>query len=276
MKKSTYIILGCALAGLVWVSVATGMLVHKNIKFITEYTLGGDSVATSIGNVDRVTFVNEKQYGKVNINNIRGITIMESDTARTTTLHTTSGWLPYLKCENDSGSLTVSVDYGAILESFNKESSRRTLNLRSADISIATVIMPRGQLREVASRTGTIYLDSVSAKELLSKVDGRLVLQNSHIALLNSRAKKISELKLENSTVDEANMLAVSRDFSVTCTTAGSVIDKMYVGGIYRNSKKVNMKFGKANIRNFKFNSDCQDVRLNIDTQAKAGETYTF
>ena len=116
--------------------------------------------------------------------------------------------------------------------------------------------MPKGQLREVESRRNTLYVDSVVADTLISRVEDRLVINNSDIGTLNSRARRLNELKLENSIIAKANLKVVSKKFTVTCVKDVSKIDFLYIDGIYKNPKKAQIKLDKANVIDFKFNPD--------------------
>lgn len=275
MKKTTYLMLVAIVAGLIGVMGVTAALMRKHVIHISKYTLGGENVSISLEPANKVTFDDNTRSRIINICNYKGFAVLESDTARMTTLHTKADWLPFLDCKSDSGALTVKVDYDAMFKEYvDSGKSQVYVRLRSEDFVIATVIMPRGSLHEVAARDKTMYIDSVRADEILSKVDDRLVLNNSHIRNLNSRSKKINELKLDNSTIGEANFRAVSKSFKVTCTSDASVIDNMYVDSVYHNPRKAHFWFEKANIRNFKFNPKNDKILLNV--AMKSGGSGNF
>ena len=122
----------------------------------------------------------------------------------------------------------------------------------------------------MAANDKSVYLDSVRADEIISMVEDRLVLNNSHIKVLDSRAKKINELKLADSTVGTADFDGVSGNFKVTCEPDVSVIDKMYVDSVYKNPRRAYFKFEKANIRDFKFNPE-RSMLLNVDMKSGSG-----
>lgn len=255
-------------AGLIGAMGATGMLMRSKSVRIKKYTLGGEYVSLPLEGASKVTFDDGNMGWASSVDNYKGFAVLESDTARMTTLRTRTDWVPFLECRTDSGMLTVKVNYDAMVKEYvDSGMPRRMVRLRSEDFVIGTLIMPRGSLREVAARDKTLYLDSIKADEIMSKVDDRLVLNNSHIRLLNSRAKRISELKLDNSTVDDAQLKAVDRTFKVTCSDA-SVIDNMYIDSVYDNPKKAYFWFEKANIRNFKFNPDNDKIVLNVNMKS--------
>lgn len=266
MKKTTYIMLGAFLAGLIGVMVVVASFKRSCIVEVEEYTLGGDTVSIPLEPVHKVTFV-DNRTSRNSIQNYRGISVLESDTARGASLLVTEGWLPGIKYSNDSGALTIEIDLDALLKKYNVEmcvpGEKCNLKiLKSENIVIATIVVPRGILKEVAARRKTIYLDSIHADEILSKVDDRLVINNSHINTLNSRAKIMSELKLDNSTIDKAIMKAVGNNFKVTCTSNTSMIKDMYIEGGY--SKSVSLNLEKAHIENFKWNPDDTVTKVKI------------
>lgn len=266
MKKTTYMMLGAIVAGLIAIPGAIGLVMRSHVVDVRDYSLGGETRCVKLpGIVHKVTYDDSKAW---RIDNFKGIAVAESDTARTATLVTTEGWMPYLKCETDSGMLTVKVDYDAVIREYCDENGAKWMTrLRSEDFVAARVIMPRGWLREVYAGNKTLYLDSVKAKEILSKVDDRLVLTNSHLGVLNSRAKKINELKLENSTIDDAVFRAVNNRFVVKCTSEASVIDRLYIDSVYRNNDHLNLKFRDANIRDFKFNPADKKTVINVESR---------
>lgn len=267
MKKTTYMMLGAMVAGLIGVVAITGTYMRNNMVEVTKHTLGGEKVNIQLEDAHKVIYDDYEHGCVLKIENYKGLAVLESDTARVTTLRASAGCMPYLDCRSDSGELTVKVDYEALVKEYvDSGMPRRSVRLVLDDFVIATVIMPRGTLREVAARDKTVYLDSVVADEIKSKVDDRLVLNNSHIKLLNSRAKRIRELKLDNSTVGEADLRAVDSNFRVTCSET-SVIDKMYIDSVYRNPRRAFFKFEKANIRDFKFNPEI-DMLLNVEMKS--------
>ncbi len=270
-KKTTYLMLVAMVAGLIGAMAATGLLMHDRIIVISRYTLGGEQVNIVLEPVHKVAF-DDNSHGTIfRIDNYKGFAIQESDTARMTTLHTRAGWKPFLDCSTDSGLLTVKVNYNAMVREYvDSCMPRRSVRLSSEDFVIATVIMPRGTLREVAANDKSVYLDSVRADEIISMVEDRLVLNNSHIKVLDSRAKKINELKLADSTVGTADFDGVSGNFKVTCEPDVSVIDKMYVDSVYKNPRRAYFKFEKANIRDFKFNPE-RSMLLNVDMKSGSG-----
>ena len=264
MKKTTYMMLGAIVAGLIAIPGAIGLVMRSHVVDVIDYSLGGETRCVKLpGIVHKVTYDDSDAW---RIDNFKGIAVAESDTARTATLVTTEGWMPYLKCETDSGMLTVKVDYDAITREYCGENGVKWMTrLRSEDFVAARVIMPRGWLQEVYAGNKTLYLDSVKAKEILSKVDDRLVLTNSHLGVLNSRAKKINELKLDNSTIGEAIFRAVDETFMVKCTSDSSVIDKLYIDSVYHDKNRLKLKFKDANIRDFKFNPDNKTTVVNME-----------
>lgn len=263
MKKTTYMMLGAIVAGLIAIPGAMGLFMKSHVVEIRRYTLGGEPRCVTLGEVNKVTYDDGNGW---RIDNFKGIAVAESDTARTATLVTTEGWMPYIKCEVDSGALTVKIDYDAMTREYCGENGAKWMTrLKSEDFVPARVIMPRGSLREVYAKNKTLYLDSVNAKEIMSKVDDRLVLNNSHIGALNSRAKKINELKLENSTVGEAMFRAVNSTFLVKCTSDASVIDKLYIDSVYRGNNHLRLKFKDANIRDVKFNPADKETVVNME-----------
>lgn len=258
-------------AGLIGVMIITGTYMRENQVKITEYTPGGEEVSVPLKPLQRFIFKDNTRGRQVRVYNYKGISVQESDTARMVTLHTTTDWLPYIKWTCDSANLIVNVNFNVVRGKYLNDKQRLSLRLRSKNASIATVIMPRGMLREVVATNKTVYLDSINADEIISLVEDRLVLNNSHINTLNSRARKINELKLDNSTVGNAQLKNVDKNFRVTCTSDASVIDKMYIDNVSDNPHKAYFKFEKANIRDFKFNTD-KKVLLNVEMKSGNGK----
>lgn len=263
MKHSTYLMLGAIVAGLITIPVSVGLFMSAHVVNESHYRLGGEPRCLPLGKVDKVIYDDSNSW---RIANFKGISVTESDTARTATLVTSVDWLPYLDCRVDSGAVTVKVDYDAMVRKYYDDGKRPgRVRLRSEDFVVARVIMPHGWLREVAARKKTLYLDSVKTPELLSKVDDRLVLNDCRIGKLNSRSKRINELKLDNSTIGDAVFWAVFRKFTVNCTSDSSVIDRLYIDSVYHNDKHLNLKFHNANIRDFKYNPKDKETIVNLE-----------
>ena len=266
MKKTTYIMLGLMVAGVVCAMGVTAVFMRSHKLDVARYVMGGEIVSLEFaGPVHKVVYVdNDTTDGGVVIRGIRGLKVRESDSAMMTTVDVASDWAGFLDCRVDSGVLTVSIDYEAMHRHYDVDVTKRRVFLNSEDIVIACVNVPKGMLREVDARWGTVYVDSLKTDVLVTKVDNRLVLNYSHIARLESRSKTINELKLEDSSVGKADFRSVAKKFTVTCTNDSSVIDSMYIDGVYRKPKKVNLNFRKANIGNFKYNPADKDTNVSI------------
>lgn len=266
MKKTTYIMLGAMVAGLIGTCVVALAYRHYYLNINKMNRLGGEEVKVGLQDVNKVIFTEKLADAdvKVSIKYFKGIGVEESDTAKSSTLVTSADWLPLLKSRVDSGTLTLTVDYNAIVERYHTDKKREFVRCVTDNIVVARVIIPRGTLQEVSAKSKTIYLDSVKAKEIISNVNDRLVLNDCDIQLLNGRAKRMDELKLENSKVGEARLNVVDEHFRVTCVTDSSIIGLLYIDGIYRNEKKAYFRFEKANIREFKYNPEDKETVLDI------------
>lgn len=264
MKKTTYMMLGAMVAGLIGTCAVALAYRHHCITINRVQTLGGEEVKVGLPDVNKVIFTEKLADSDVRIDlrNFKGISVEESDTAKSSTLVTSADWLPLLKCQVDSGILDLAVDYSAIIEGYNTGDGN-IIRCKADNFVIAKVIVPSGTLKEVYARTKTIYLDSVKAKEIISKVSKRLVLNNCDIQLLNGQAYRMDELKLDNSKVGEARLNVVDERFTVKCSQDSSVIGLLYINGIYCDEKKAYFNFEKANIKEFKYNPDKETV-LNI------------
>lgn len=267
MKKTTYIMLGLMVAGVMCAMGVTAAFMRSHKIDVARYVMGGETVSLELDSpVHKVIYVNnDTTDGSVKVRGIKGLKVKESSTATAATVDVASDWARYLDCRVDSGVLTVSIDYGAMRRQYDTDIAKRRAYLTSEDFVIACVNVPKGTLREVGARSGTVYVDSLNTDVLLSKVDDRLVLNYSHIARLESRSKTINELKLEDSTIDKADLRSVAGRFTVTCTNDSSVIDSLYIDGVYRKNKNLRLKFKKANIRDFKFNPADKKTVVNIE-----------
>lgn len=265
MKKTTYMMLGAMVAGLIGTCAVALAYRHHCITINRVQTLGGEEVKVGLPDVNKVILTEEwPDVGVgVSLNNFKGISVEESDTAKSSTLVTSADWLPLLNCQVDSGTLDLAVDYNAIVERYLIDKRSEYVRCKSDNFVIAKVIVPSGTLKEVEAMDKTIYLDSVKAKEIISKVNYRLVLNNCDIQLLKGQAKRMDELKLDNSKVGEARLNVVDERFTVKCSQDSSVIGLLYINGIYCDEKKAYFNFEKANIKEFKYNPDKETV-LNI------------
>ena len=257
--------LGAMVAGLIGTCAVALAYRHHCITANKMNILGGEEVKVGLPDVNKVILTeNWPDVGVgVSLNNFKGISVEESDTAKSSTLVTSADWLPLLKCQVDSGTLDLAVDYNAIVERYLIDKRSEYVRCKSDNFVIAKVIVPSGTLKEVEAMDKTIYLDSVKAKEIISKVNYRLVLNNCDIQLLNGQAYRMDELKLDNSKVGEARLNVVDERFTVKCSQDSSVIGLLYINGIYCDEKKAYFNFEKANIKEFKYNPDKETV-LNI------------
>lgn len=266
MKKTTYIMLGLMVAGVVCAMGVMAVFMHSYKVDVARYKMGGETVSIKFDNpVHKVVYVdNDTTDGGVVIRGIKGLKVRESDTATEVTVDVASDWTGFLDCRVDSGALSVSINYEAMHRYYDVDVTKRRVFLNSEDFVIACVNVPKGMLREVDARWGTVYVDSLKTDVLVTKVDDRLVLNHSHIARLESRSKTIRELKLEDSTVGKADIRSVAKKFTVVCKDDSSMIDSMYIDGAYRKPKKVNLNFRKANIGHFKYNPADKNTVANV------------
>lgn len=261
MKKTTYMMLGAMVAGLIGTCAVALAYRHYCQTINKENVLGGEEVKVGLQDVNKVVFTEKPADSdvRIDIRYFKGISVEESDTAKSSTLVTSADWLPLLKCRVDSGILNLTVDYSAIIERYNTGDGN-IIRCWTENSVIAKVIVPSGTLQEVEARAKTIYLDSVKAKEVISKVSKRLVLNNCDIQSLNGQAYRMDELKLENSKVGEARLNVVDERFTVKCSQDSSAIGLLYINGIYCDEKKAYFNFEKANIKEFKYNPDKETV----------------
>lgn len=266
MKKTTYMMLGAMVAGLIGTCAVALAYRHHCITINRVQTLGGEEVKVGLPDVNKVVFTEKLADSDVRIDlrNFKGISVEESDTAKSSTLVTSADWLPLLKCQVDSGTLDLAVDYSAIIEGYNTGDGN-IIRCKADNFVIAKVIVPSGTLKEVEAMDKTIYLDSVKAKEIISKVNYRLVLNNCDIQLLKGQAKRMNELKLDNSKVGEVRLNIVNENFRVKCVSDSSVIGFLYIDSLYNNAKNGYFKFEKANINEFKYNPEDDETVLNIN-----------
>ena len=100
MKKTTYMMLGAMVAGLIGTCGLALAYRHHCITINRVQTLGGEEVKVGLPDVNKVILTEEwPDVGVgVSLNNFKGISVEESDTAKSSTLVTSADWLPLLKC----------------------------------------------------------------------------------------------------------------------------------------------------------------------------------
>lgn len=276
MKKTTYAMMGAFVGGIIFVAliilICSSKSSHKYEIYdesdVTGYVIGGARVTRPLPAFNKVTaIVTDRDDHILWIDNFKGIAVAESDTVKAPVLVTDTGWMEYLRCDVDSDKcLTVDIDYNKINERYCNDSTpmrRGSYHIRSENFVIATVVVPRGTVGEVKSHyNSTLYLDSVVSKRFVADVNGRLVLNGCRIDRLDCTGNCLKELKLDGSTVRQARVAQVVRDFMVKCTTKASVIDRLSIDRAAKKEVKIDLK--DANIGSFEWNPTDTTTVINL------------
>ncbi|MCI8998209.1 MAG: hypothetical protein HFJ95_04360 [Muribaculaceae bacterium] len=221
MKRTTYIMIGAFLAGLVFMLGCVSYIVLNNKSRKLDAvmrTLSGEQQEFQIERFDTVSFELGTSFtdGDVRLSGFKGIKVSLNDALTSPQVEMPSDWAELAKCRVDNGKLCVFIDTDV-----EPNDSIGYVEYISDSYCPINVVVPRGMLKAVEGPDGcTIYLEDMIADKILLNSGGRLVLTHCAIDTISGGGKRFSELKLDDSSVKVADISA-STDFKLTDKNAG-------------------------------------------------------
>ena len=200
------------------------------------------------GTIRQVEWRELRNDKRIKIAGLKGYAVEESDTARQVWLRTTRGWLNAMDLQIRSDFLIVNISFDKFAPLLDSHHTVRT-----APFVVATLVVPKGMLRSASVGGRTLYVNMFKAKEFDATSNDRIVLNHSNIDRLNSLGNSLSELKLDFSTVQTADIYRVRNRFTLECTSKASSVRTLYIEGV-RVGRFATVNLEKANIGQLRWN----------------------
>lgn len=259
MKRTTYIVIGEVVAGLLAVIVVSAVFIGS-FKRYDKNDAVIDGQAVRIG-LSRFACMNVREVStsyRYSLSNLSGIEIEEREDCETPYLVTVSDLQNFLDLTIDNDTLSLGVRLDSYCDSVAPGAP--FVEIQSAYTWPVRVIVPPGSLREVRSNWNSVLISGFKSKSLRAKIFHRLDLKSCSIDSLMCDGG-ISTLALDDSEVENVEFLADSHCHSINCCDGSGTIGRLDVFGGKDNGY---VDLTRANIRNVYYNPVDSGIETNI------------
>ncbi|MCM1077079.1 MAG: hypothetical protein NC411_06940 [Bacteroides sp.] len=254
MKRTTYLMLGAFIAGFGLVAAFVVMLLSNPVAKDQNRMIGGEQIDVALkGDFSEIIFEDTNEYGGYKIRHFRGLTIEQSDSVTKPVLLMGADWSKLVRTDVVGDTLRLSVDVDCLTSQGKKKSDKPVLMLfDSAEGWPLRLLVPRAMsIGQITCADRSLRLCDFNAERLTVKVKGRVVMSGCRIGLLDCKGTRMSELKLDNSTVDRVSMRQPKDEFKVDCCDGSGFIDAMDVRGIANGNDEFDLT--KANVKTMRW-----------------------
>lgn len=242
MKRTTYMMLGAFICGLLLVSAFSLILLtggRDRKEMDKEREFGGSKIEIPLPeSFSSIAFEyddsdDDTDESGFRIGNFKGIAVEISDSITAPVLRTNTAWRKILSISMTADTLNIRVNFMQLYDSIKASGSFMDIRyLNSSESWPLTVVVPRSTtLKNMRNSWNSILLSNLNSETMTVAVYDRLVLDSCHIDTLHSTLAGLEELKLVNSTVNQVSLTQPSGELRVKCVDSSSSIGKIIVEG---------------------------------------------
>lgn len=242
MKRTTYMMLGAFICGLLLVSafsliLLTGGRDRKEMDKKREF--GGNAIEIPLPeSFSSIAFEyddndDDTDVTGFRIGNFKGIAVEISDSVTAPVLRANTAWRKILSISMTADTLNIRANFMQLYDSIKASGSLMDIRyLDSSESWPLTVVVPRSMtLKNMSNTWNSILVKNMICGTMTAHVYQRLVLDSCRIDTLHSTSPGMKELKLETSTVKQASLAQPSRELRVKCVDSSSSIGRITVEG---------------------------------------------
>lgn len=237
MKRTTYMMLGAFICGLLLVSAFSLILLtggRDRKEMDKEREFGGSKIEIPLPeSFSSIAFELEDDDSGFRIGNFKGIAVEVSDSVTAPVLRANTAWRKILNISTTVDTLNVRINLMQLYDSIKASGSFMDIRyLDSSESWPLTVVVPRSMtLKNMSNSWNSILVRNMTCGTMTAHVYNRLVLDSCRIDTLHSTSPGMKELKLETSTVKQASLAQPSGELRVKCVDSSSSIGRITVEG---------------------------------------------
>ncbi|WP_300505107.1 hypothetical protein [uncultured Duncaniella sp.] len=269
MKRTTYMMLGAFICGLLLVSAFSFILLtggRDRRELDKEHEFGGSKIEIPLPeSFSSIAFELEDDDSGFRIGNFKGIAVEVSDSVTAPVLRANTAWRKILNISTTVDTLNVRINLMQLYDSIKASGSLMDIRyLDSSESWPLTVVVPRSMtLKNMRNSWNSILLSNLSSEKMTVAVYDRLVLDSCHIDTLHSTLPGLEELKLVNSTVNQVSLTQPSGELRVKCIDSSSSIGKIIVEGDRKSDSSL-LNLTSANFGTVKWTLRDSTAKMNI------------
>lgn len=269
MKKTTYIMLGLLMAGLVC-AVAFGIATVTFMEPYKELYLNGEKKA--VRELPRFSYLVLRTKGYIDyFEPFERVVVRESDSVTAPVLTAPADIISSYVCETKGDTLNLVFDYDILIKDAPKDGPRRPKGVYIGEEGVMEITVPRGMMRGVKSKVGPLRIKDFRASFLKTEVNNRVSLTGCQLDTFRCASGSIEWLDVKDCTIGLASIRQPKNILDVETSGDDCMITRMEVSGDRRNNSQINLT--RARVGSFDWVPTDSAARLEVTLSSPASIT---